>query len=62
MSERPTSPKAGKKPAMPQQRTAGSLVVPEVFELIIRCDGEQHQRTLYHRLTAEGLKCRLSIL
>lgn len=35
---------------------------PEVFELIIKCESEQQQRMLYHRLTAEGLKCRLSIL
>jgi hypothetical protein len=36
--------------------------IPQVFELIIKCESEQHQRTLYHRLAAEGLKCRLSIL
>jgi hypothetical protein len=37
-------------------------MIPETFEVIIRCRDEQHQRTLYHLLTAEGLKCRLSIL
>jgi hypothetical protein len=51
-----------KPPAPIRPSTDTRQSIPEVFELIIRCDSEQHQRTLYHRLTAEGLRCRLSIL
>lgn len=32
------------------------------FEVVITCDGEQHQRELLERLTEEGLVCRSLIL
>jgi len=33
--------------------------IPELFQVVIECDGEEQQRTLYERFVAEGLKCRL---
>ena len=36
--------------------------IPECFQVVIECDSEQHQKRLYERLTAEGLKCRLLVL
>jgi ParB-like chromosome segregation protein Spo0J len=32
---------------------------PEKFELLIECQDEQHQRAIYDRLSAEGLRCRV---
>jgi len=31
----------------------------ERFEIIVRCEGEAHQRELYERLTSGGLACRV---
>jgi hypothetical protein len=36
--------------------------VPEVFQVVIECDGEQQQRAVYERLAAEGHKCKLLTL
>jgi ParB-like chromosome segregation protein Spo0J len=33
--------------------------VPELFQVVVECDGEEQQRELYERFAAEGLKCRL---
>ncbi len=38
------------------------VTIPEAFEVVVECDDEPHQRRLFERLTAEGLKCRLSML
>jgi hypothetical protein len=32
---------------------------PEKFEVLVTCADEAHQREVYDRLTAEGLKCRV---
>ncbi|MGQ9576474.1 MAG: hypothetical protein ACUVUC_14270 [Thermoguttaceae bacterium] len=34
----------------------------EVFEVVVQCRDEAHQKELYARLTAEGLPCRLLTL
>ena len=36
--------------------------VPEAFQVVVECGDEQHQREVYERLTAEGLRCRLLTL
>ena len=36
--------------------------VPECFQVVVECRSEDHQRELYQRLQAEGLKCRLLML
>src|SRR5262245_39338682 len=32
---------------------------PERFEVVVECEGEEHQREIYDRLTEEGLTCRV---
>jgi hypothetical protein len=32
---------------------------PERFEILVECQDEGHQREVYDRLTAEGMKCRV---
>ena len=36
--------------------------VPESFQVVIECDGEEQQRAVYQRLSGEGFKCRLLTL
>ena len=36
--------------------------IPESFQVVIQCRDEAEQKTLYDRLTAEGLSCRLLTL
>jgi ParB-like chromosome segregation protein Spo0J len=36
--------------------------VPESFQVVIECDGEDQQQAVYERLTGEGFKCRLLTL
>jgi hypothetical protein len=36
--------------------------VSDCFQVVIECDGEQQQQTVYDRMTAEGFKCRLLTL
>ncbi len=36
--------------------------IPEVYRVVVECRDEEDQRAVYERLTAEGLKCRLSML
>jgi len=38
------------------------VTIPEAFQVVVECNDEPHQRRLFERLTAEGLKCRLSML
>jgi hypothetical protein len=35
------------------------VLPPERFEIVVACEDEGHQREVYDRLTAEGLKCRV---
>ena len=36
--------------------------IPEVYQVVVECQDEDHQQAVYERLTSEGLKCRLSML
>lgn len=36
--------------------------IPESFQLMVQCDGEEQQRELYERLSAEGYSCRVLTL
>jgi len=36
--------------------------IPPSHQVVVECTGEAHQRELYERLTAEGLRCRLLML
>ena len=40
-------------------REQKEVSVPEAFQVVIDCTGEEQQRALYERLTGEGLHCRL---
>ncbi len=42
-----------------EQEAAETTQVPEKFEVVVEFSGEQDQRELYERLTAEGRKCRV---
>ena len=35
------------------------LTIPEAFQVVIECRDEAEQRSVFERLTAEGLKCRV---
>lgn len=37
-------------------------VCPELFQVVIQCDGEQQQRELYEEMQRRGLPCKLLIL
>lgn len=36
-------------------------VVPELYQVLVACDGEAQQQALYERFRREGLRCRLLI-
>jgi len=38
------------------------VAVPEAFQVVVECGDEAEQKSLFERLTAEGLKCRLLTL
>jgi len=48
----------------PQEPDAppGGGTVPDVYQVVIECDGEPAQKRLYDRLTREGLDCHLLVL
>lgn len=35
------------------------IELPELFQLVVECDGEAEQRSLYERLRSEGFTCRV---
>ncbi len=35
------------------------ILIPEVWQVVVECDGEEDQRDLFQRLTNEGRKCKL---
>jgi hypothetical protein len=41
---------------------SSEVLIPETFQVVIECEGEDQQRELYERLTTEGLRCRLLTL
>lgn len=36
--------------------------LPELYQVVIECRDEQHQREMFDRLSREGLKLRLLVL
>jgi ParB-like chromosome segregation protein Spo0J len=36
--------------------------IPEIFQVVVECSDEEHQRAVYERLTADGLACKLLTL
>ncbi len=36
--------------------------VPELYQVVVECDGEVQQRSVYEELTAKGWQCRLLML
>jgi ParB-like chromosome segregation protein Spo0J len=36
--------------------------IPQSHQVVVECASEDHQREIYERLTAEGLRCRLLML
>jgi hypothetical protein len=45
-----------------EQATAGEAEIPRIFQVIAECRDETEQQTIYERLIAEGIKCRLLTL
>lgn len=35
------------------------IQIPELFQVVVECDGEAEQKNVYERLKSEGFKCRL---
>lgn len=40
----------------------GEIDIPEMFQVVVECQDEASQRTLFERLEAEGYTCRLLML
>lgn len=40
----------------------GGIDLPECFQVVVECDGEDQQRELYQRMTGEGFRCRLLVM
>ena len=40
----------------------GSRVVPEVYQVVVECEGEADQRRVFDRMTEEGYRCRVLTL
>lgn len=38
------------------------VAVPEMYQVVVECRGEEDQKNVFQRLAAEGLKCRLLTL
>ncbi|HLA86360.1 MAG TPA: ParB N-terminal domain-containing protein [Thermoguttaceae bacterium] len=38
------------------------VAIPEAFQVVVECEDEDQQRTLFERLDAEGYRCRLLTL
>jgi hypothetical protein len=41
------------------EKQEAPVLPPEKFEILVECADEGHQREVFDRLTAEGLKCRV---
>ncbi|MDO4574035.1 MAG: hypothetical protein Q4D98_02350 [Planctomycetia bacterium] len=35
------------------------LLVPELYQVVVECADEEHQKSVYEQLQSEGLRCRL---
>ncbi len=46
----------------PHEGPPPEVDVPEAFQVVVECRDEAQQQTVYERLAAEGLKCRLLTL
>jgi len=44
------------------ERVPPESEIPEAYQVVVECNGEDHQREIYERLTSEGLSCRLLTL
>jgi hypothetical protein len=42
-----------------QEKSKPIALPPERFEIVVECQGEDHQREVYDRLNGEGLRCRV---
>ncbi|MBX7074106.1 MAG: ParB N-terminal domain-containing protein [Pirellulales bacterium] len=51
----------GERPAARPMEPAGDALV-EAYQVLVECDDEAQQRSIYERLTSEGLRCRLLML
>jgi len=41
---------------------AVEVEIPELFQVVVECSGEQEQQSLYERMRKEGFKCRVLTL
>jgi hypothetical protein len=51
-------------PAQPKSRnsSASRQAPPELYQVVVECRDEAHQRELFERLKREGMKVRLLVL
>lgn len=54
----PREERQGESPAGGDSEPA----LPELYQVVVECDDEHQQQTLYERLTAEGYTCRVLVL
>ena len=41
------------------EKNSREVNIPEIFQVVVECESEDHQREIYDKLTAEGHSCRL---
>ena len=54
---------SNEKEYTPSENSGGTssreVNIPEIFQVVVDCEDESHQREIYEKLTADGLSCRL---
>lgn len=58
-SSHPTSDSESTSGELPSGHDSREINIPELFQVVVECDDENHQRQTYEKLTAEGFSCRL---
>lgn len=53
---------ASAEPAIEEVALWPEVVIPESFQVVVQCDGEDQQRAVYERMRGEGFRCRVLTL
>ena len=59
LAEPPPLEKGNSSSKKPGDEPPAEVDIPELFQVVVDCRDEQQQQSVYERLTADGLECRL---
>ena len=45
-----------------EEKEEGEVKIPELYQVVVECDGEQNQKEVYDSLTEQGYKCSCVML